>query len=72
MGTKAIEPFALSDVYCSLYPSGADMAMIDIWNHHPWRYPLWRNLSDSQTLRVVGPADKQMDALAPSPLHGSL
>ena len=49
MVTEVMEACGPSDVYCSLSPLGAGMAMVDGWNHHPWRYPLRRNLSDGQT-----------------------
>ena len=49
MGTKAMEAFGPSDVYCGLNPSGASVAMVDGQNHHPQRYPSWGNLADCQT-----------------------
>ena len=49
MGIKAMEAFGLSDVCYGLYLSGDDVAMIDIWSHHPQRHPSWGNLLDGQT-----------------------
>ena len=49
MGTEVMEAFGLSNIYCSLDPLGAGVAMVDGQNHHPQRYPSWGNLSDSQT-----------------------
>ena len=49
METEAVEAFGLSNVYCGLYPLGADVAMSEIQSKHPWRYPLWGNLLDGQT-----------------------
>ena len=49
MGTKVMKAFGLSDVYCILYPLGANVAMIDVQSHHPQCYPLWGNLLDGQT-----------------------
>ena len=40
MGTKTMEAFGPSDIYCSLDPSGANVVMVDGWSHHPQRYPL--------------------------------
>ena len=40
MVTKVAEAFGPSNIYC-LSPTGACMAMINGWNHHPWGYPLW-------------------------------
>ena len=67
-----MEAFDLSNVYCGLDPSGADVAMIDIQSHHPWEYPLLENLLDGQTRKVVGLVDLHVDALAPLPLCGGL
>ena len=67
MGTKVMEAFGPSDIYCSLSPLGANVVMVDGQSLHPQGYSLWGNLSDGQTLRVVGPADLHMDILAPSP-----
>ena len=72
MGTEAMEAFGLSDVYCSIYPLGANVAMIDIQSHHPQRYPLSGNILDGQTRRVVGLAYLHVDIPAPLPLPASL
>ena len=61
MGNEVMEAFGLSNIYCSLDPLGADVAMVDGQSHHPQRYPLWGNLSDGQTQRVVGAADLLID-----------
>ena len=49
MGAEVMEAFGPSNVYYSLNPLGASVAMVDIWNHHPQRYPSWGNLTDGQT-----------------------
>ena len=38
-GTKVMEAFGLSDVYCILGLSGADGVMVDDHSHHPQRHP---------------------------------
>ena len=67
MGTKVMEAFGPSDIYCSLGLSGANMVMVDSQSHHPQRYPLWGDLSNSQIGRVVGPADSPVDIPAALP-----
>ena len=54
MGTKAMEAFDPSDVYCGLGPSGANMVMVDSQSHHPWRYPLWRKLLTVKSEGLLG------------------
>ena len=64
-GTEVMEAFNLSDVYCILGLSGANEAMVDNQNHHPWRHPSQGSLLGGQTRRVVGLVDLHGDILAP-------
>ena len=44
MGSEVTEAYGLSDVYCSLGLSRANVVMVDGQNHHLQRHPLWGNL----------------------------
>ena len=72
MGTKVMEAFGLSNVYCVPGLLGANEVMVDDQNHHPWRYPLEDSLSVDQAGRVFGTADLHRDALAPLLLLSNL
>ena len=71
-GTEVMEAFDLSNIYCILGLSGANEAMVDDGNHHPWRHLSEGSLSGDQTGRVVGLADSHRDILAPLPLLSDL
>ena len=64
-GTKVMEAFGLSTVYCILGLSGANELMVEDQNHHSQRHTSEGNLLGNQTGRVVGLADSHRDILAP-------
>ena len=39
MGNQVMEAFGLSNIYCGLSLSGANVVMVDGWNHHPCGIP---------------------------------
>ena len=49
MITEVVVAFCPANIYCSLSPSGAGMAMVDGQNQHPWGCLLRGNLLGGQT-----------------------
>ena len=47
--TEVVVAFGPYNVYCGLCPLGANVAMVDGQNQHPWGCLLGGNLPDSQT-----------------------